>query len=364
MTAQAYSYLFAAAALVACGKQAETTSDAAPEVDAPLADSSTPIATFTYKPGWSGVTTVEIVGALQGASGPWTQLASLTAGSDGTFTGQATQLAAGTYDYLIHTVGDADAGAKADTLDHYAIDPGNATFEACPPDSPSAGGDAPNPCSLLSVPQGTPATLFHVTGRVMVDDAVGTSFLVLIERQEDDSHHFFANRTTTGNDGTYDFAVAPGRYRIQVQHPQYEAKMDAQLDPTKLNLYRRNLASSFDVAADVAVSDSQMAFHDYAKFAPVTDKAVLPTTFTYAKIKARLEVYGPKDEIGDPWFNGPTDATGTAQFNGRFNTNKAKEETVTAGSQYLWGIEAPQPADGNGIVWTSQSLVFPITWSE
>jgi len=363
MTARAHACVLAVA-LVACGKQAETTSDAAPEIDAPLADTAVPIATFSYKPAWAGIASVEIVGALQGASGAWTTLATLTDDGTGTFTGSNAQLAAGTYDYLIHTVGDADAGTDAGTYEHYAIDPSNSVFEACPPDSPSAGGDAPNPCSLLTLPQGAAPTLAHVTGRVMVDDAVAPGFLVLIERQEDESHHFFANRSTTGNDGTYDFAVAPGSYRIQVQHPQYEAKTDAQLDPKKLAIYRRNLSSSFDVSADVAISDSQMAFHDYAKFAPVTDQATLPTTFTYSKIKARLQVYAPKAEIGDPWFNGGTDATGTAQFDGTFNTNKAKQDAVVPGMGYFWGIEVPLAADSNGVVWTSQSLVFPITWSE
>ena len=360
------AYLFVVVAgLAACGK---SDSNATPDggggddVDAPVADAPNPIVTFSYTPGWSGVVSVTVLGAPQGSTETWPTIATLTKSGGGNFTGTA-QLAPGMYDYVFDVVGDDDSskGAAAEVL---AIDPSSSAFELCPATGPVPTGD-PNPCALLTVPEGNPPTMFHITGQVNVKGKPATGFLVLVEREEtgaDASHHFFANRVTTTSDGTYDIPVAAGQYRVQVQHPQFEMKNDSQLDPTKLNIYRRNITSSFVVSADTAVSAAEMAFPDYAKFAP-SPTATLPTTFTFSTTSSRLEVYGTGNEIGDPWLNEPLTTTGTFVWtDGKFNTKKAKTTNVVDGTQYFWGIEQPQPAVG-GVVWTSQTLAFPVTWS-
>jgi hypothetical protein len=360
------AYLFVVVAgLAACGK---SDSSATPDggggddVDAPVIDAPNPIATFSYTPGWEGVVSVDVLGAPQGSTDPWTTLASLTKNGGGNFTGTAT-LAPGMYDYVFDIKGDADS-SKGDAEEVLAIDPAATAFELCPTTGPVPTGD-PNPCALMTVPQGAAPAMFHVTGVIDVNAKAAKGFLVLVEREEtgsDASHHFFANRVTTGSDGTYDISVAAGQYRVQVQHPQFEMKNDSQLDPTKLNIFRRNLTSSFAVSADTAVSTAEMGFPDYAKFAPVTS-ATLPTTFTFSTTSSRLEVYGTGNEIGDPWFNSALTTTGTMSFDGTFNTKKAKTPNVVIGTKYFWGLEQPQPADAAGVVWTSQTLAFPITWA-
>ena len=330
--------------------------------DAPAADAAQPTTTFAYKPGWSGVVSVSAVGAPVGASGPWATLAALTDDGTGTFTGTAT-LAPGDYDYLFQITGDADAGAKAMTLARYAIDPSSADFEPCPMDSPSYSAEM-NPCSKLAVPQGSAPTLYHITGKVVVQGAPGDGFLVLVERDETDTHHYFANRATTGTDGTYDFAVASGSYRIQVQHPAYEAKTDKQLMPKMLDQMRRDISSAFPVAAAVAVPDAEMSYMTYDTFAPLTS-GTLPTTFSFpASVATHLDIYGDGNEIGDPWFNSAVTMTGSMAFDGTFNTTKAMDPKVVAGTQYWWGLELPHPpSQSGGIGWTQQTMVFPITWA-
>jgi hypothetical protein len=82
---------------------------------------------------------------------------------------------------------------------------------------------------------------------------------------------------------------------------------------------------------------------------------------------ARLEVYGTAmagkgNEIGDPWFSSTPGTTGTGSFDGTFTTRQANETAVALGERYFWGIEQGV-AKVNGIGWTRQSMVFPITWN-
>lgn len=317
---------------------------------------------FAYKPAWGGVTAVTVVGAPVGASGPWATLATLADDGTGTYLGSAA-LAPGDYDYLFQITGDADAGAKAATLARYAIDPTSVDFEPCPMDAPTYSAEM-NPCGKLAVPQGSVPTLYHVTGKVVVGGAAAAGFLVLVERDETDTHHFFANRATTAADGSYDFTVASGSYRIQVQHPAYEAKTDKQLNPKMLAEMRRDISSAFPVAAAVSVPDAEMGYTAYDAFAPLTS-GTLPTTFAFPSgVATHLDIYGDGTEIGDPWFNAPVTTSGAATFDGTFNTTKAKDPSVVAGTQYWWGLELPHPpGQSGGIGWTQQTMVFPITWA-
>jgi hypothetical protein len=144
-------------------------------------------------------------------------------------------------------------------------------------------------------------------------------------------------------------------------------KTDDQLDPKALGILRRELSSSTPVSADLAMSVSEMAFADYATFAPVTT-ATLPTAFSFGtELNTHLDVYGTAmmgkgKNIGDPWFASPLTKSGTATFDGTFTTMQKGEDAVALGERYFWGVEQVHAADGNGVVWTGQSMVMPITW--
>ena len=352
----------------ACSSTHATSPDAAVEPDAPAIppDAAATTVTFSYTPSWNGATSVDVLGGF-GQATDWTApLLSLTA-SGATFTGTAT-LPPGNYLYVFHVVGDAAAGAKAATAARYAVDPSNPVFAPCPMASPTYSANEPNPCSQLTVPTDLPAPTYHVTGSVVLDGAPAAGYLVMIERNETASHHFFANRVTTGPDGTFDLIAAAGQYRLQIQHPDFEAKTDAQLAPTALGVVRRLISSPFPLATDMSLPAAEVAFADYAAFAPVTT-ATLPTSFTFGAtggMQTRLEVYGTAmagkgSEIGDPWFSSAPTTTGTATFDGTFTTKQANEITVAPGERYFWGVEQTVPKAG-GIGWVRQSLVMPITW--
>jgi hypothetical protein len=357
----------------ACSSQHAQTPDAGTGPDAPVTppDAAASMVTFSYTPGWSGVQSVEVIGGF-GQATDWTApLISLTANGS-TFTGTA-MLPPGSYLYVFHVVGDDAAGAKAAAQSRYAIDPAATVFAACPAQSPTFSANDPNPCGQITVPTGTPPAMYHVRGTVVASGAPATGYLVVLERDEASSHHFFADRVTTGADGTFDLTAAAGQYRVQVQHPEFESKTDAQLAPVALGIVRRSISTSFALTADQTVPAAEVAFADYARFAPVTTAppptATAPTAFTFGATGAlatHLDVYGTAmagkgNEIGDPWFNSPATTTGTASFDGTFNTQQKGEPAVVTGERYFWGVEQTVAKVG-GIGWTRQSLVFPLTW--
>ena len=351
------------ACLAACHSTPSTnaTPDAAVSVDSPAADAGPSAVTFTYTPSWSGVTAVEVLGGTSTDMTTWTTLATLTQ-SGAAWTGTAT-LAAGTYNYLFSATGDASAGGQAATLVHQALDPTVAAFAICP----LKNGDM-NTCSTVTVPQvATTPTLYTVSGKVVVGANPGASFLVVLEREEPTTHHTFVDRTNTAADGTFSFSAAPGNYRFQVQHPEYESKTDSQLAPATLGLLRRDISGAFMLSAAKTISNVDMAYASYATFAPnVTTQQALPTTFTFpTTASARLDVYSGPKEIGDPWYTAAATTSGSATFAmpGTFNTPQATQTMVVAATQYYWGIEIPHAADASGLTWTSQTMVLPITWS-
>jgi hypothetical protein len=357
---RSYLSLVFALAFLGCGSSNNSSTDASVTVDTAVgsdASSLVPV-TFTYTPAWDGVTSVDVIGGFN-QSTDWTSPLVTLTGPGPTFTGTA-MLAPGSYPYLFHVVGDSDAGAGSATFDRYAIDGTITDFVQCP-DGPTAGND-PNPCSVMTVPQVAAPMPFHITGSVVKSGTAVAKFIVLVEREEAASHHFFVNRITTTGSGAYDFTLAPGQYRIQVQHPQYLSKKDSQLDPDTLGIIRRDISSSFAVAADVTVPAAEVAFTGYASFAPRAT-GTLPTTFTFPSgPPTKLDVYGFGNEIGDPWFASTTTiTTGTTSFDGAFNTQKATQPNVDATHTFMWGIETTGPSLG-GVRWTTQSLVFPIMW--
>ncbi len=347
-----------------------TDPDATAAPDAgPAADGGAPRAvTFAYTPAWPGVKSVAVIGGFGMATDwdPKTPLVTLTNDGSGTFKGSAL-LASGQYAYVFRVQGDA-AATTPDTYERYAIDPTNPAFVACPAQSPTYAADAPNPCSELDVPVASPAPLFHARGAVHLDGKPADGYLVQLDREEAQSHHFFVNRVTSGKDGSFDIVAAAGHYRLQILHPTYLSENDAARNAVALGALRRAISASFPVSADVTVDTLDVGFHAYAAFAPTgTAKSPLPTTFTFEPGGGtRLDIYGTAmdggaAEIGDPWFASAVVSDGGASFDGSFDTKKATDTTVHAGKRYFWGTERVSQADG-GVAWTAQSMVFPITW--
>ncbi len=320
--------------------------------------------TFTYKPQWAGVTAITVIGGF-GQSGDWTSPFA-TLADDGTGTFKATaMLPAGAYLYAYKIIGDTDSG-NAKYM-RYAIDPNVSAYAACPSVSPTYDANNPNPCSSLTVPQGTPAALVHVTGLVVSDGAPIAGYLVQLDREEASSHHFFVNRVTTKSDGAYDLLAAPGSYRLQILHPTYLSESDEQRNPVALAALRRDITTSFPItSAPVVVPNAEIARHDYGSYAPITS-ATLPTAFTFTSgVPTHLDVYGTgmdggSPNIGDPWYTAPPVTTGTGSFDGGFNTSKSNTPSVALGERYFWGVEETLATDA-GVTWTAQSMVFPITW--
>jgi hypothetical protein len=328
--------------------------------------------TFTYTPDWVGVQSIDVIGGFgQGSAVDWTTpFVSLSEGSDGVWSGTG-MLAAGTYPYLFVVVGDVAAGSGSATYSRYSVDGTVSEFEACPA-GPTAGS-SDNPCSLVTVPQGEPETLFNVRGSVVLGGSAADRYLVMLERDEGSaSHHYFVNRRATGSAGNYTFAVAAGSYRVQVLHATYFAQKDSQIDPETADTVRRDISTAFAVGSgsDFMVSAADVTPPDYTVFEP-RGSATLPTTFAFPAVAGtKLDVYGSGNEIGDPWFTSAATGSGSASFDGTFNTMQATQTTVNPADTYRWGIEYPGGAAlqvGSGadaVKWTAQSLTYPIAWPQ
>ncbi len=323
--------------------------------------------TFTYSPDWEGVVSVAVVGGF-GQSTDWTTpFVTLSQGSDGSFSGTA-MAGPGTYPYLFYVVGDAAAGSGSATFARYSLDGSVTEFAACP-GGPTMAADATNPCSLVTVPQAAAEPAYTIKGSVVLGGSAAEKYLVMLERDETGSHHYFVNRRATGSGGDYMFDVAAGTYRVQVLHSTYFAVKDSQIDPETADTLRRDISDPFAVAADLTVSPADVTPPDYATFEPRTT-STLPTTFTFPSGPAtKLDVYGSGAEIGDPWFTStPATTTGSASFAGTFNTTAAGSATLDTSATYSWGIEYPgggaaiTTGSGSAVKWTAQSLVYPIAW--
>jgi hypothetical protein len=323
---------------------------------------------FAYTPQWSGVTKVEVVGGF-GLPSDWSKtesLLTLTA-SGSTYSGTVS-LVPGVYLYVFRVTGDAQAVPV--TTARYALDPLETNYAPCPTASPTYDKTDPNPCSQMTVTAAggpTPASPVHVKGSITVDGAAASTWMVVLERDEAKSHHYFVNRVTVGQDGSFDLVGSAGSYRLQVQYPTLLSATDLDRDPLQLPALRRAISAAFPLAsADVTVPAPDLAFHAYAEFAPTGDGGTLPTQFTFDDgTEAKLDVYGgPGDggvvNIGDPWFTSATANDGGAVFGGSFNTAQATEDAAAPGTRYMWGTEEPFGADAS-VAWTKQTLVFPIT---
>jgi hypothetical protein len=324
--------------------------------------------TFAYHPGWGGVTEVDVIGGF-GTSDDWdTKNPYLKLNDDGTgtYTGSA-NLPAGVYPYLFHVVG--DSASNDSKFDRYAIDPLNTSVAACPAAAPTGTrASPPNPCSQFTVGTALAAPV-HVRGTFTVDGAPATGWLVSIERQEKGLHHFFVNRVTAGSDGSFDLIGSAGAYKIDVDLPMALSQNDLDRDPLALNTLRSAGSNIFPITTDdIALDTPDLAFHDYATFAPTGNGGSLPTMFTFEKGReAALDVYGGSGgqssddagviEVGDPWFISDPVTKGKYTFDGNFS--KGDTDAAVPDQRYMWGTEEPYDAS---VPWKLQTLVFPITW--
>jgi len=326
--------------------------------------------TFSYTPQWDGVKKVEVVGGF-GMSSDWSKTESLVtlSASGSTWSGTA-MLPPGVYLYVFRVTGDAQA-TDPDTYARYSLDPLETAWAACPMQSPTYSAVDSNPCSQITVTaSGGPAAAspIEVKGNVTVDGVAASTWLVVLEREEPKSHHYFVNRVTVGTDGSFSLVGSAGSYRLQVQYPTLMSATDLDRDPLTTPALRRAISAAFPLASgDVTVATPDLAFHSYAEFAPTGDGGTLPTAFTFDNgTDAKLDIYGgPGDggvvNIGDPWFTSATANDGGAVFGGGFDTAQAMQDAAAPGTRYMWGTEEPFGADAS-VAWTKQTLVFPITW--
>jgi hypothetical protein len=348
---------------------AGTSPDAAAPTDGGGTGSAT---TFTYHPSWSGVTSASVWGQF-GTSTDWTAaFLVLTPDGQGGFTGSAT-LPPGSYPYILQATGDAASSDAGAALSRYAVDPTNPAITACPAASPTYDATASNPCSVLAVPTTGAAVLHHVRGTVTGAGAPAAGWLVQIERNEGSYHHFFADRTTVGPDGTFDLAVAAGGYQLFVLNPTFLSVPDADQKPEMVKTYRREESTAFTVSGDIDALPPSVDYDGYAAMDPRGDAGVLPTTFSFtsAPLGTHLAVYnGKPDTIGDPWYTAPA-VGGTASFDGMFNTKQAGDAGFVHGARYFWGTDDTLGIDGHSrdagddsgaLQWTGQTLVYPVVW--
>jgi hypothetical protein len=111
----------------------------------------------------------------------------------------------------------------------------------------------------------------------------------------------------------------------------------------------------------------ELADHDYDKLVPGDGDAgalPLPVTFTYTLLptasSAQLQLYGPGNSIGDPWYTSGYSQATSADFDGGFNTKKALTPSPEAGTSYWWGTSEQSGSADGGVVWQGESMVFPI----
>jgi len=237
--------------------------------------------TFSYTPAWSGVTSVTVIGKF-GKSTDWdpkNPFLKLTKDAKGTWSGSA-ELPAGTYPYLFQAIGDDAADPSKPPPAQFVVDPLVTGTVACPAESPTYITAAPNPCSQRTLPEtGAAPPVYHVKGVVRYDKKPVAGYFVELNRFEDGQHHFFENQMVTGADGAFDLATTTAKIRVQVVHPTFETKNDAERDPIALAAFRIMTSASFPVSADVDLATVDTSYHEYEKLAPTGAAPALPTTF-------------------------------------------------------------------------------------
>ena len=317
-------------------------------------------ATFCFRPGWRGVTAVEVFGGFHQATDWTAPFLSLTNDGSGTFVASVT-LADGTYPYMFRVHG-ADDHLVRDGM--FFDDQENAAFAHAP-----AASQVQRSVSVLTVPQ-VASPLHHVRGTVTYAGAPQPCFAVSVEVGELRapnhtvlSEHYTGNVIQLGPDGTYDFPVADGPVGVIVRYPFLLAGPAAPYpDPTVTPSIGYARTSATVSGADLVLDPAEVAYPaaDYAAMSPTHGTGTLPQAFAYTMVAgaqaASLAVIGTNIAGNDPAYWSAFGTATALSWDGTFgNGTKA-----VVGTKYWWGTW--QRRVGATTTWAEESLLFPITF--
>lgn len=326
-----------------------TTTDACP---APVAGS----ASFCFRPGWPGVTAVDVYGGF-GKADDWTApFLALADDGQGTFIGSAA-LADGSYPYLFRVHG-ADDNLVKDGA--FLLDQETGQFAKAPAQAPNARS-----VSVVTLPQ-VAAPLRHLTGKLTYAGIPQPCFAVDLEVGElrDVNNHVLsehgtANFIEVGPDGTFDFPVADGPVLAIARYPFGLA--GGYPDPAATPALGVVRTAATVAGADVALDPADIAYADYAAMAPTAGSGTLPQKFTFSVVAgaqlAAMSVSKTNIAGNDPLFLSPFTGDSSFTWDGTFGNG---QKAVT-GTTYFWG--SWQRFTGPTTTWTAESLLFPITFA-
>jgi hypothetical protein len=323
------------------------------------------MATFCYRPQWSGVTAVEVYGGF-GQATDWTDaFLTLTNDGSGTFTG-TTALADGTYPYVFKAQGTAD---NLVPQNHPFLDQYNTAFVPAP-----AGAPDQRSVSSLTVPQPASPAVVHITGKVVWNGAPQSCYSIDLEAGENlmgsmvISEHDTANYAESANDGTFDFPVAVGaqQYGITIRFPFLLSGATAAYPDPSTTPSVGTIRTTITPTADLALDRANIAYAEsaYAAMSPTGGTATLPVTFTFTVTAgandAWAAVIGTDIAGNDPAYTSTAGTATSTVWNGAFNGSSGN---VVLGTKYYWGAwERTNPLEDGGTTWTAESLLFPITF--
>jgi hypothetical protein len=316
---------------------------------------------FCFRPGWAGVTGVDVYGGF-GQASDW-KMPFLTLADDGTgtFVGQ-TAVADGTYPYMFRAHGAVDGLVKDG---QYLLDPENPSFQPH-----VAGAPVMRSVSMVTVPQMPPAPRYHVRGRVLFGTAPQPCYSVDLEVGELSSgskvvsEHYTANFTESAADGSFDFTSATGPIGLIVRYPFLLGGPGAPYpDPAStpsVGIARANVTVA---SADVALDPVDISYPDYAALMPKSGTVSLPATFTFTLIPAAqsawLAVIATNSAGNDPLYSSAPSSATSVTWDGSFGMGNQ----AAAGMTYYWGTwQKRAPAGDAGVTWNEESLLFPITF--
>ena len=313
-------------------------------------------ASFCFRPQWPGVTSVDVL-VDRGNAADWTTpFVTLADAGDGTFRATV-PLADGSYPYLFKVQGSADGVIKNF---QYALDQNNAAFVPDPTGSPIMRS-----ASQLTVPQ-IASPIRHVHGTVVDNGVPQPCFVVMLDVGELTkpggaalSEHYTANFVESASDGTFDFPVADGPAIVNVKYPfgLTTTYPDPMMTPS-IGMAR----TSFPVAgADVTLDPTEIGYDhtSYTALSP-TGNASLPVTFTWDTVAgasaSAFAVISTNIAGNDPAYLSAYGTATSMAWNGAFGNGVQ----AVLGTTYYWG--SWQKRAGATTTWTSESLLFPITF--
>lgn len=316
-------------------------------------------ASFCFRPGWSGVTGVDVYGKF-GTATDWTApFATLADDGSGTFVATV-PLANGSYPYMFRIHGGADGVTRDGS---YVLDQTNPSFVPM-----VAGAPVQRSLSQITVPQ-TPSTIHHLRGTVSYAGAPQPCFVVQLDVGQlykpggaPLSEHYIANFVESGPDGTFDFPVADGPVIVNARFPFHLAGATTYPDPMSTPAIGVARTGTKMAGADVTLDVVDVAYPhaDYVALAPTTGTATLPVTFNWSVVagatSAAVSVIGTSIAGNDPAYI----STYGTQTSESWDGTLLGGTHVVSGTTYWWGTW--QKRTVGATTWTEESLLFPIVF--